>query len=186
MRYNYVPESGPASDAFDAFMTEIHTPFPVPEISSRSAQALTFPMPRAVTSLAEFARGHDWEVIAQYSRGCFPHGTTGNPGSVKDVIGLRFGYHPLTARRAYAVYARTAQPAGPWQWDNTMIWGTDCTPFPHCSVTDLRWYLEHAPDLSARELAEWKRELLRNLTEKAEAARLRAKSRSGPAREGMR
>lgn len=117
-------------------------PFPAPALHSRMSRALTFPMPDPVLKLSEFAREHSWDVRVQYSQGYQPHVTTGRPGALKDVIGLRFGAHPMTDRQAYAIYMRNAG-GGEWAWDSVMIWGRDLLPFGGCGVTELRDYLEH-------------------------------------------
>lgn len=133
-------------------MTDFDPPFPAPVISSR--QNVSFLPPAPVLSLAEFAWEHSWEVRTQYSRGRMPHGTTGRPGLLKDFVALRFGGHPVTERRAYAVYSRGVL-GGTWSWTSVAVWGPDLTPYLGCGVTELKAYLMKAPDSSAEGLAEW-------------------------------
>jgi hypothetical protein len=102
----------------------IAEPFPAPLIESRSSSSRTMTnlCPSSVMKLAEFAREYSWEVRTQFSQGCIPHATTGRPSALKDLIGLRFGAHPMTQRQAYAVYSRNAS-GGAWTWSSIMIWG---------------------------------------------------------------
>ncbi len=185
MKYSYVPESGPASDAYDPWAVT-REPFPVPLLSSRDecpdpAERLA-PLP--VLKLAEFAREYSWEVRTQYSQGNMPHAVTGRPGILKDLIALRFGAHPMTDRQAYAVYARQAwPPVGKWSWSSVMIWGPDLPPFGGCGITELKNYLSE-PDTPTLPMLAWV-DLIKRDAENA--AKLRA-ARPKPApkpREGM-
>lgn len=128
-------------------------PYPAPVTHSRGPLPLTFPIPKPAALLAELAREHSWEVRMQYSQGNVPHSTTGAPGALRDLIGLRFGAHPITPRQAYAVYSRPAA-GGTWAWSSVMIWGPDLPPFGGCGVTELKAYLM-MPDASTEAIRTW-------------------------------
>ena len=133
-------------------------PFPAPTRSSLRAWPQARLTPGPVLKLAEFAREYSWEVRTQYSQGHFPHGTTGRPGALKDVIGVRFGAHPVTDRQAYAIYARNV-PSGTWAWVSFMVWGPDLPPAKLHDLAALKAYLLMAPDSRADALADWTRDL---------------------------
>ncbi len=101
---------------------------------------LEMPTPGPVLSLAEYARENSWEVRSQYTRGHFPHGTTGRPGAEQHVISLRFGGHPMTDRQAYAVYRSPVSKVA-WTWSSIAIWGPDLPPYLGCGVADLKDFL---------------------------------------------
>lgn len=112
-------------------------------------------VPAPVMTLAEYAREASWEVWLQYSRGRFPHGTTGRPGAEKHVIGMRFGAHPMTGRQAYAVYS-CAVSGGAWTWGSIAVWGPDLPPYLGCGVTELRAYLgEYAAGVDTEVIKLW-------------------------------
>lgn len=127
--------------------------FPAPTCTSRDDPA-SFSVPAPVLALAEYARGASWSVRVQVSQGRFPHGTTGKPGGLKDVIGVRFGANPGTDRQAYAVYAASVGKAD-WSWTSVMIWGPDLPPYGGCGIAELKAYLEYAARASAAALADW-------------------------------
>jgi hypothetical protein len=93
-----------------------------PEPVHTSRDDWTIPLPTSVMRLASFAREAGWEVRTQFSQGCTPHGATGRPGPLRDLIGVTFGRHPMTDLMAVAVYAR---PAGgkTWSWQSMVIAG---------------------------------------------------------------
>lgn len=156
MRYAYIPESDAAHDAYDPYAI-IREPFPAPLRSSRiSISGVQVPTP--VLSLVEFARENSWEVRTQYSQGCMPHATTGRPGVLKDLIGVRFGAHPMTPRQAYAVYSRNASGGG-WAWSSVMIWGPDLPPYRGCGISELKAYLMMCPTTGTVALGMWVRDL---------------------------
>lgn len=130
--------------------------YPAPRVSSRDGEPGA--LPSAIEKQAQFARKAGWGVIAQRSAGNFPHGSTGRPTALKDVIGLRFGGHLLTARRAYMTYE---SPAGTSAWKprSIMIWGPDLTPYAHCSIADLRAYLAEESFKGRASLEMWVRGL---------------------------
>jgi hypothetical protein len=154
---------------------ELPDPYPSPVMHSRRPLPLTFIAPSPVRLLAEFAREHSWEVRTQYSQGNVPHGVTGHPGPLRDLIGLRFGEHPITPRQAYAIYSRTAS-GGTWTWSSVMIWGPDLPPFGGCGVTELKAYLM-MPDASTEALKTWVEDIRTirsngvDLTKRRQAAR---------------
>jgi hypothetical protein len=133
----------------------IAEPFPAPLIESRSSSSRTMTnlCPSSVMKLAEFAREYSWEVRTQFSQGCIPHATTGRPSALKDLIGLRFGAHPMTQRQAYAVYSRNAS-GGAWTWSSIMIWGPDLPPFAGCGITELKEFLR-VPDRPTPNMLAW-------------------------------
>jgi hypothetical protein len=151
--------------------------FPAPVLHSRMSRALTFPMPDPVLKLSEFAREHSWEVRVQYSQGHQPHAKTGRPGALKDVIGLRFGAHPVTDRQAYAIYMRNAG-GGTWTWDSVVIWGPDLPPFGGCGIEHLKHYLTQ-PGMLPQDLKGWVAQIRMQRADQAEQAKVRAKER-GP------
>ena len=181
MRYSYVPESDAAHEAYNPWAVPLEQ-FPAPLVTSRESMALTFPLPAACASLAEFAREQGWEVRMQYAQGYSPHGTTGRPGALKDSIALRFGAHPLTERQAYAVYERTAS-GGAWGW-STMIWGPDLPPYAGCGVEQLRTYLA-TPGMFAHDLKSWVAQIKDLRAAQAAASKARTKTAAPKAREGM-
>jgi len=122
------------------------TPYPSPEYVGTvveypnlfgTAESRT---PAPVLSLAGYAFEYGWKVHLQYSRGYFPHGTTGKPTAVRHVIGLRFGDHPDTTRQAYAVYSASVS-SGAWSWTSIQIWGPDLPPYGGCGMSELKAYL---------------------------------------------
>lgn len=133
---------------------DTHEPFPAPRRTSRADPPKGYAIPRSAMQLAEFAREASWEVRVQVSEGRFPHGSTGRPGALKEVIALRFGEHPMTDRRAYAVYSRMAS-GGTWGWSSFMIWGPDLAPFAGCFLADLKAYLGMAPEMPTNDLVGW-------------------------------
>jgi hypothetical protein len=151
--------------------------FPLPIVSSRNPTLFGEPLPDPVLKLSEFAREHSWEVRAQYSQGHQPHAKTGRPGALKDVIGLRFGAHPLTDRQAYAIYMRNAS-GGTWAWDSVVIWGPDLPPFGGCGITDLKEFLRE-PGRPAPNMLAWVAVIRHRRDQQEEEAKVRAKER-GP------
>lgn len=159
MIYSYVPESQAGHDSFDPFRVKVGT-YPPPEYVGTAVEypkKITTRMdlgcvsvPAPVSSLAEYAFEHGWKVHLQYSRGCFPHGTTGKPTAVRHVIGLRFGDHPDTSRQAYAVYSAPVS-SGAWSWSSVQIWGPDLPPYGGCGVTELKAYLHEVGIRSSSE-----------------------------------
>lgn len=132
--------------------------YPAPERTSRDSEVAD--MPSAVAKLAQFAREASWEVRVQASMGNVPHGSTGRPTALKQLIGLRFGAHPMTERRAYVVYESPASRSA-WKPRSIMIWGPDLTPYAHCGMTELRAYLAEKCLSEASELRTWVRGLER-------------------------
>lgn len=156
-------------------------PFPAPVHSSRTSEAVdawTRGAPASVLKLAEFAREHSWEVRTQYSRGCMPHATTGRPGALKDLIGLRFGAHPMTERQAYAVYSRNAS-GGTWTWSSVMIWGPDLPPYGGCGTAELKDYLTHVT-MPVTEIDQWVKRIRSMRAEQAAAVKARPKAPAKP------
>lgn len=100
------------------------------------------PVPTSVMKLAEYAREQSWEVRAQYTRGCFPHATTGRPGAEQHVISLRFGGHPMTDRQAYAIHSRAVAGDGAWTWKSVAVWGPDLPPYLGLGITGLEAFLD--------------------------------------------
>lgn len=98
--------------------------------------------PSSVLTLAEYARKQSWEVRAQYTRGCFPHATTGRPGAEQHVISLRFGGHPMTDRQAYAIHSRAVAGDGAWTWKSVAVWGPDLPPYLGLGITGLELFLD--------------------------------------------
>lgn len=163
----------------------LREPFPAPALPFRQSRALTFPIPSAVLALAGYAREQSWEVRTQYSQGNVPHGTTGKPSVLKDVIGLRFGAHPMTDRQAYAVYSRNASGAA-WTWSSVMIWGPDLPPYGGCGITDLKEFLRE-PDRPAPNMLAWVG-VIRHRRERQEIeqkARAKAAPKKSANREGL-
>lgn len=105
-------------------------PHPAPEVSSREGR-VPAAWPGPVFKLAQEAREWGWEVSQQWSRGHGVHGSTGRPTALKDRYALRFGLHPLTDARAYAVHAGGA-------WESCRL----SDPMVGLSVTELRHWLE--------------------------------------------
>ena len=126
-------------------------PFPEPQRTSREAGG--FFTPTAVLSLQQYAIEHGWEVRTQYSVGNVPHATTGKPGELRELVGIRFGRHPMTERMAYAVYSRRKDYGG-WSWGSVMVWGPDLPPFAGCGVTELKAYLQ-APGIDTEAIRAW-------------------------------
>lgn len=157
MKYSYVPESGPASDAYDPWSDFCRELFPAPQVSSREETPVTPIFPKPALALAELARENSWEVKVQYARGNMPHATTGQPGVLKDLVAVRCGDHPMTDRRAYAVYSRPAS-GGTWTWSSVMVWGPKLPPFAGCGITELKAYLM-MPDSSDEGIASWVQDL---------------------------
>lgn len=150
MRYSYVPESEAADAAYDPWAIT-REPFPEPQRTSREAGG--FFTPTAVLSLQQYAIEHGWEVRTQYSVGNVPHATTGKPGELRELVGIRFGRHPMTERMAYAVYSRRKDYGG-WSWGSVMVWGPDLPPFAGCGVTELKAYLQ-APGIDTEAIRAW-------------------------------
>jgi len=92
-------------------------PYPAPEVSSRAG--VQGPAKDAVKAARLLAQAHGWDTLVTYSRGCLPHGTTGAPGPVRDVLMLRLH---RGAERAYASYVSGAKS---WSWDSMASWRTD-------------------------------------------------------------
>jgi hypothetical protein len=143
-----------AHDPWSDFCREL---FPQPRLTSRDIPPMDV-APTAVLKLAEYAREHSWEVRTQYSQGHFPHAITGRPGVLKDVIGVRFGAHPVTDRQAYAVYSRNAS-GGTWAWTSFMVWGPDLSPAKLYDLAALKAYLMMCPDSSGEALTLWTSDL---------------------------
>lgn len=124
-------------------------PRPAPEATSRDPWPDGVATPSAVLKLAQDAREAGWEVLTAYSCG---YGVMYRGSWQREErIGIRFGLHPLTDRRAYAVYRRTAgEKPGAWAWDQVYLWGPDLPPFGLCSVTDLRDFLNRAGQVDDR------------------------------------
>lgn len=140
-----------AHDPWSDFCREL---FPEPRFTSRDIPPMDV-APAPVLKLAEYAREHSWEVRVQYSQGHFPHATTGRPGALKDVIGVRFGAHPMTDRQAYAIYARTANDRGGkgvWSWESFMVWGPDISPAKLYLLAELQAFLLEGPGSDAEAL----------------------------------
>ena len=156
-------------------------PFPAPTYTSFDPGAPLF-APAPVAKLAEFAREHSWEVRTQYSQGHIPHGTTGKPSALKDLIGVRFGAHPMTDRQAYAVYVRNAS-GGTWSWGSVMVWGPDLPPAKLFDLSSLKAYLIMCADSPGEALVSWTQDM-RTIEEnrKAHAAR-QARTRTAQPRE---
>lgn len=116
--------------------------------------------PAPVRALAGYAREQSWEVRSQYTRGRFPHGTTGRPGAEKHVISLRFGGHPMTDRQAYAIYARGVS-GGTWTWQSVAVWGPALPPYLGCGLADLSFFLnaDVVGSFSDERMLTWVREL---------------------------
>lgn len=174
MKYSYIPESAAGHEAYDPFAVT-RKPFPAPRRHSREPAPTVLKTgsqernghrdsdryietPHPVLALAEFARGQGWQVRVQYSRGHFPHGTTGKPSVLKDLVAVRFGGHGHTPRQAYAVYSRNAS-GGAWTWSSVMVWGPDLPPYGGTDTglgfTELKAYLMMCADSSAEALASW-------------------------------
>ncbi len=183
MKYSYVPESGPASDAWDPFYIT-REPFPEPRSTSRVPLRDRIQAPMPVLKLAGFAREHSWEVRTQYSRGCMPHVTTGRPGALKELIGLRFGAHPMTDRQAYAVYSRPAMAGAVWTWSSVMIWGPDLPPFSGCGIIELKAYLMMCAETDGVPMNRWVRDL-KSIAENAAKLRADKPKPAAKPREGM-
>lgn len=124
-------------------------PFPAPEFTSRDQDQQPEILPGPVMKLAEFAREAGWEVRVQASQGCLPHSTTGRPGTPKDLIGVRFGGHPMTDRQAYAIYSRAAK-GGTWTWSSVMLWGPDLPAYGGGGLEHLNRFL-FDPTMSTEE-----------------------------------
>lgn len=164
----------------------LREPFPAPALPSRQSRALTFPTPSAVLALAEYAREQSWEVRTQYSQGHVPHGTTGKPSALKDMIALRFGRHPMTDRQAYAVYSRNAS-GGTWTWTSVMIWGPDLPPYGGCGITEIKAYLTLCADTDSVAMGMWVRDLkeIRRNAEVLRKARAKAAPKKSGTKEGL-
>lgn len=94
--------------------TVAHEPYPEPEVTSR--MGIEGPERKAVTDLIKLARMFGWMVTVTYARGCFPHGTTGAPGPVKDSLAVRLTR--VGGWRAVAVYAGSDKS---WAWDTLAL-----------------------------------------------------------------
>lgn len=141
-------------------------------------------VPQPVLSLAEYARENSWEVRAQYTRGRFPHSTTGRPGAEKHVISLRFGEHPMTDRQAYAIYASSVTGAAAWAWGSIAVWGPDLPPFLGCGVTELREFLScDAGAQFERGIEAWVRDIKRRQGDAEQARKAREARRAEIRRE---
>lgn len=184
MRYSQFPESHAAHEAYDPFRQE-REPYPAPMVTSRQESAFLAPAP--ALKLAEFAREAGWDVRMQYAQGYPPHGSTGRPGALRDSIAVIFGNHPLTDRQAYACYEKPASGSA-WTWSGIMIRGSDLPPYAGCGVEHLKVFLS-VPEMPARELAEWVKDIKAVRAAAEEATKLRAKERAKTAmpkpREGM-
>ncbi len=126
-------------------------PFPAPIFTSRDDDQQPEILPAPVLKLAEFAREAGWEVRIRASQGCLPHSTTGRPGALKDLIGVRFGAHPMTDRQAYAIYAKAAKN-GTWAWSSVMLWGPDLPAYGAGGLEHLNRFL-FDPTMSTEELS---------------------------------
>jgi hypothetical protein len=183
--YGYRATKAKYAEQFEELLNG-REPFPAPTRTSRE-HAMLLLQPAPVQKLAEFAREHSWEVRTQYSQGHFPHGTTGRPGALKDVIGVRFGAHPVTDRQAYAIYARNVSMSGAslgtWTWMSFMVWGPDLPPAKLHDLAALKAYLLMAPDSRADALADWTRDLRSIEENRKSLAKQRAKARPAKERE---
>jgi len=126
--------------------------YPAPVRTSRDPGPVD--LPSAVQKLAQSASKAGWQVIAQRSTGNVPHGSTGRPTGLKELVALRFGGNLHTARQAYVVYE---SPAGrsAWKPRSIMIWGPDLTPYAHCSIENLRTFLAEKYMLTEPYLMDW-------------------------------
>ena len=112
MRYAMYPESHAAHESHDPWRVP-PAEYPAPEVTSR--EGVQGPTKRAVESLQKAAEAHGWTVAVTYSRGCFPHATTGRSGAVKNVLAVRMC---RIGRQAVAVYS-----GGPtWSWGTLAAW----------------------------------------------------------------
>lgn len=170
----------PMRSEWDALHPPIEVPYPAPVVSSRQESAFLVPTP--VLALAEFARENGWEVRVQYAQGYPPHASTGRPGALKDSIAVIFGGHPITDRRAYACYEKTAGGSA-WTWNGIQISGPDVTPYAGCGVTELKEFLA-TPERSASAVAAWVRGIKAVRRAQAAAVKARPKAAAKP-REGM-
>lgn len=97
---------GPRADVVE------REPYPAPEVSSRLG--MVHSAKKAVWELETLARTMGWSVETTYARGCFPNGSTGKPGAVKDSIAVRL---TRGAVRAVAVYVGGST----WAWDTMAV-----------------------------------------------------------------
>jgi len=127
--------------------------YPEPEVRS-DWDMMPVDTPGSVIRLMKIGQEAGWQVKVQYSRGRSPHATTGVPGTLRHLIGVRFGHHPLTDHRGYAIATSPAAGRVSWTWDSTMIWGPGFPPYADCSITDFTAFLT-MPDTSDEALKSW-------------------------------
>jgi hypothetical protein len=116
--------------------------FPAPQLTSREISDIGHDL-APVAHLAALAQEYGWGVKIQSSRGNMPHGTTGKPTALRNLIGVRFGGHVDTPRQAYAVYSKPVA-GGTWTWSSVYIWGPDLPPYGGCGITELREFITFA------------------------------------------
>lgn len=133
------PESNAAHEA-SMHPTVPAAEYPDPERLSTQEWPEGILTPTPVDLLRQRAAQRDWRMDVRYSRGRFPHATTGRPGGVRHVIGCRFA-HDESMRQAYAVYSRPVS-SGAWSWDSRWIHGMDLMPFHLNYVAELELYLQ--------------------------------------------
>lgn len=114
--------------------------YPAPEVSSRDPWPEDFVAPGPTVQLRTMAESHGWRAWMTYSRGHYPHGTTGEPTVLRHTVAVRMA-HAGTEYAAYAIYASPVSvPA--WKWESIMLWGANLLPFPYASVTDAKEWIK--------------------------------------------
>lgn len=103
--------------------------YPVPRVSSLDDVEGDWPGP--VLKLEADARGLGWTTRRAYSRGCFPHGTTGRPLAERDVFSVRFARE---AWQGYAIYTGG-------KWESIFVTGAALLPFGKMGRTELGEWL---------------------------------------------
>lgn len=122
--------------------------YPTPEHSSRDPWPVDFVAPGPVAQLRMLAERAGWDVTMTYSRGHYPHGTTGQPTALRHTVAVRV-VHQEAGYGGYAIYASPVAKPG-WTWLSVMLWGRDLPPFHLASITDMKAWIQAGGRVSPR------------------------------------
>jgi len=111
---------------------------PPPVVPAREMPFSGMDMPGPVAALDRFARTFGWSTKIMYSRGYAARYR--GEWQEEEIITVRFGAHPRSARQALAVY-RTIAGKGTWTWRSVWLWGPALPPFGLVGVTGLKLFL---------------------------------------------
>lgn len=157
---------------------EVERVRPAPEASSRAPWPDGVLAPGPVLKLAEEAREAGWEVALAYSRGFGAYRV--RQWQREEMISVRISGHPLTERRCFAIYRRTAgAKPGAWAWSQVYLWGPDLFPFGLCNITELRDFIQKAGLVNTLWLGKVRRRVREAEQRAAQAAENRPKKASG-------